>query len=237
MLCGHCATPRTGSESGLTALIACLVLTPCKAEFEASKTLCQEVSGKILLADVWQASFSSRILAIIRRKQRSTAMWMSFLTEGRAHSAGSRNSITIFLPFLVGITAKEFGFFPRCSISAPVVFVLSVFGSSSLNSRALKEICSGGAYLLFTQVSNCSVLLFKQSGAGLFGEPAACGPKTVYTTPACFSGVPASQQLLLSFPRPARGFFLGATSSIFSMMISARGRSGSRPQYRWRSLT
>ena len=41
------------------------------------------------------------------------------------------------------------------------------------------------------------------------------------------------QQLpMLSLPRPVRlaGFFLGATSAIFSMMISALGFSGSSPQ-------
>ena len=39
------------------------------------------------------------------------------------------------------------------------------------------------------------------------------------------------QQLpMLSLPRLLAGFFLGATSAIFSMMISALGFSGSSPQ-------
>ena len=60
------------------------------------------------------------------------------------------------------------------------------------------------------------------------------GNSTDETDETLYNGVLLSPQQLpmLSLPRPVRltGFFLGATSGIFSMMISALGFSGSSPQ-------
>lgn len=62
--------------------------------------------------------------------------------------------------------------------------------------------------------------------------------ESVYTTPARYSPcVSASCSCFSPLALLMRGFFLGATSGIFSTMISARGFSGSSPQYVCLSLT